>query len=100
MMLQLFQVIVMNVLNQANQRDCMLMDFVREENCWPSLKHVDQVPLSEYIGKLEDKQKQYLESKLSNSRITAKVLIYDALLFLCKKDLRAYCIRMFSSSQT
>ena len=78
----------------------MLMDFAREENSWPSLKHVDQVRLLEYIGKLEDKQKECLESELSNSRITAKLLIYDALLYLCKKDLRAYYIRTFSSSLT
>ena len=76
------------------------MDFLRDENSWPSFKHVDQEPLlKEYIGKPKDKKKEYLESILSNSPITAKVLMYDALLILCKKDCKGILhqnIQLFS----
>ena len=80
---------IQDVLNQANQpeRQRTLMDFARDENKWPSFKHMNQVPLlNEYIGKPEDKKKEYLESILSNSRITTNVLMYGALLILYKKS--------------
>ena len=39
------------------------MKFARDENSWPSFKHVDHEPLlKEYIWKPEDKKKEYLES--------------------------------------
>ena len=42
--------------------------------------------MKDYIGIPEDKKKGYLESILSNSCITAKVLTYYALFILYKKD--------------
>ena len=72
------------------------MDFTCDENSWPSsFKHLDQVPLlKDYIGKPQDKKKEYLEPIISNSLVTAKVLMYNALLNC--KDLLHHNIQFFS----
>ena len=74
------------------KRQRTLMDFARAEQSWPCYKHVDQVPsLEQYInnsvqGIDNNSAIDYLEAIITNSRIQSKVLLYDALIILCKKN--------------
>ena len=76
---------------QPAKKQKTLMDFARMQSSWPTFKNIQQAgSLKDYLtlfltNKVE--ANEYLNKYLADSKINAKILMYDALLMLLKSKI-------------